>query len=91
MLIQRRTVRWVLAGVVFLLLIPLIAMLGMMLMGGAMITQMGMSTGDMALCGLWSVLVAAALILLLTLLIRGTGGADRESIGPAATRSPLLY
>ena len=69
-------VRWVVISLLVLLVIPLLAMLGMMtfgagMMGGGMMAQMG--GGMMALCALWIVLVAAALISLVVLLARGTG------------------
>jgi uncharacterized membrane protein len=91
MLIQNQTLRWMLAAIVVLLLIPLIGSLGMMIAGTGMMTQMGMSSSMMALCGLWSILVAAVLTFLLVVLIRGAGGSDRASIDRPATRSPLMH
>ena len=76
MLIENRTVRLVIVTLLVLLVIPLVAMLGMMMFGGGM-AQMGgmqMSAGAMALCILWTVLVAAALIYLIVLLVRGATG-----------------
>jgi uncharacterized membrane protein len=76
MLIENRTVRLVIVTLLVLLVIPLVAMLGMMMFGGGM-AQMGgmqMSAGAMALCVLWTVLVAAALIFLIVLLVRGATG-----------------
>jgi len=77
MLIENRAVRLVVIALLVLLTIPLVAMLGMMMFGGGMMAQMGgmqMSAGAMALCVLWTVLVAAALIFLIVLLIRGATG-----------------
>ena len=41
MLIENRTVRLVIVTLLVLLVIPLVAMLGMMMFGGGMIAQMG--------------------------------------------------
>ena len=76
MLIENRTVRLVIVTLLVLLVIPLVAMLGMMMFGGGM-AQMGgmqMGAGAMALCVIWTVLVAAALIFLIVLLVRGATG-----------------
>ncbi len=75
MLIQNRAMRLVFITLLVLLVIPLGAMLGMMMFGGSMMAQMGgmqMGAGAMALCVLWTVLVAGALIFLIVLLVRGT-------------------
>ena len=72
--------KWIVIALVILLLIPLIAMLGMMAMGGGMMSQMGgmmngmkgMSSGFIVLCVTWLGLVAAALIFLVISLARGT-------------------
>jgi uncharacterized membrane protein len=77
-----------------LLLIPLLVMLGMMIFGGGMMAQMGgmqMGAGIMALCVLWTVLVAAALICLVVLLSRGGGGRERHTASPTNIRSPLPH
>ena len=91
MLIQHQTLRWMLAALVVVLLVPLLGSLGMMIAGIGMIAQMGMSSGMMALCGLWSVLVAGVLSFLLIVLIRGSGSSDRAGMDRAATRSPLTH
>jgi hypothetical protein len=67
------------------LLIPLIAMLGMMAMGGGMMSQMGgmmngmkgISPGFIVLCVTWLGLVAAALIFLVVSLVRGISHLSR--------------
>jgi hypothetical protein len=74
---SRSALKWIVIALVILLSMPLIAMLGMMAMGGGMMSQMGgmmngMSPGFIVLCVTWLVLVAAALILLVVSLIRGT-------------------
>src|SRR5947208_28431 len=79
MVTDNQMIRWVLVILLILLLIPLLVMLGMMMFGGGMMGQMsgGMmsfSTAGgtaMALCALWAVLVAAALVFLIVLLVRG--------------------
>ena len=66
-------------GSASMVVIPLIAMLGMMAMGGGMMSQMGgmmngmkgMSPGFIVLCVTWLVLVAAALIFLFVSLVHG--------------------
>jgi hypothetical protein len=75
MFIENRTAKTALIVVLVLLLIPLLVMLGMMALGSGMMAQMGgtMGSGGMALCILWSVLVAAALVFLIVLLGRGSG------------------
>jgi len=75
-----------------LLQIPLLMMLGMMMFGGAMMAQMGgmhMGAGLMALCFLWTVLVATALIGLILLLTRGAASTRHREIPSANLRSPL--
>ena len=91
MLIQNQTLRWMLAALVIVLLVPLLGSLGMMIAGTGMMTQMGMSSGMMALCGLWSVLVAGVLAFLLIVLVRGSGRSDRAHIDRMDTRSPLMH
>jgi uncharacterized membrane protein len=81
MAIDKPLIRWVLTGIVVLLLIPVVVMLGMMLVGTAagtgMMAQMGgmMGVGTsgawMGLCILWTALLAAALVFLIVLLNRG--------------------
>jgi len=83
MLIRNRALRLVVISLLALVLIPLLLMLGMMTFGGAMMAQMGgmqMSTAGMALCALWTVLVAAALIFLIVLLIRGVENTGRRGV-----------
>lgn len=89
MVIDNRVVRWVIVSLLVLLVIPLLAMLGMMLFGGPMMTQMGgmMSGGVVALCVLWTVLVSAALIFLIVFLARGDP-AERDRAIPTNLRSP---
>ena len=80
MAIDNSAVRWVLIGLVVLLLIPLIAMLGMMALGdccGTMSHMGGMMGGGSMMGGTgmflgiaWMGLVAAALIFLIVLLTR---------------------
>src|SRR5712691_12808654 len=91
MVIDNRLVKWVVVSLLVLLLIPIVAMLGMMMFGGGMMAQMSggtmsggmmsggmMSGGMMALCFLWTLLVAAGLIFLIVLVTRGTGTGRRE-------------
>lgn len=75
MFIENRTAKVAIISLLVLLLIPLLVMLGMMAFGTGMMAQMGgtMGSGGMALCILWSVLVAAALVFLIFLLGRGPG------------------
>jgi hypothetical protein len=66
-------------------------MLGMMMFGSDMMAQMGgmqMGGGFMAVCALWTVLVAAALIGLIVLLSRGTGATGHREVRSASMRSP---
>ena len=89
MAIDNSSVRWVLIGLVVLLLIPLIATLGMMVVGavsgGGMMSHMGGMMGGGSMMGnsmmggsgmllgiVWVGLVAAALILLIVMLARGS-------------------
>jgi hypothetical protein len=56
-----------------LLLMPLLAVLGMIMLGSGMMAQIsgGMMGGSvMALCAIWVILVAAALVFLIVLLVR---------------------
>lgn len=73
MFVENRTAKAIMIAVLVLLVIPLLVILGMMAFGSGMMAQMGMSGGAMALCILWSVLVAMALIFLIFLLVRGPG------------------
>jgi hypothetical protein len=76
---SRSALKWIVIALVVLLLIPLVAMLGMMVMGGGMMSQMGgmmngmrgMSPGIIALCVTWLGLVAATLVFLIVFLARG--------------------
>lgn len=83
MIIQNRPLRVAIVTLLVLLVIPLIVMLGMMLVAGvsgagSMSGMMGgMSAGMMALRGLWSALVAAALIFLIVLLTRNSLGSQQ--------------
>jgi len=85
MAVDNPTVRWVVIGLVVLLLVPLVVMFGIMAMGamssGGMMSQirgmMGggsiagmMSPAAMVLCVAWLALVAAALVFLIILLAR---------------------
>ena len=85
MAVDNPTVRWVLIGLVVLLLVPLVVMFGMMAIGAmspaGMMSNMGgmmgggspgmMSPTAMVLCVAWLALVATALIFLIVLLARG--------------------
>ena len=77
MIIENRTVKVTIIAVLVLLVIPLLVMVGMMALGSGTMAQMGSTMGSggmaLALCILWSVLVAAALIFLIVLLGRGPG------------------
>jgi hypothetical protein len=69
-------------------------MLGMMIFGSGMMAQTGgmqMSAGIMVLCGLWTVLVSAALVTLIVLLFRGPGGPERNRVSQADVRSALPH
>ena len=85
MAVDNPTVRWVVIGLVVLLLVPLVVMFGIMAMGamssGGMMSQMRgmmgggsiagmMSPAAMVLCVAWLALVAAALVFLIILLAR---------------------
>lgn len=86
MLNDNPVLKWTLVALLVLVVLPLIAMVAMMAMGavsgGGMMSQMGgmmggsggmmMGGGMMALSFLWAVLVAAALVALIVLLVRGT-------------------
>jgi hypothetical protein len=87
MLNDNQVIKWVLIILLAVLVLPLVAMIGMMgigaTTGGGMMAHMGgmmsgssgsmmMSGGAMGLSLLWMVLVAAALIVLIALLVRGT-------------------
>ena len=92
MLIENRAARILVVSILVLLLIPLVVALGMMLVGGGMMAQMGgmhMGGGLMALCGLWTLLVAAALIGLIVLLTRGDTSSRHRDVPSANLRSPL--
>ena len=94
MLIENQTARILVISLLVLLVIPLLAALGMMTFGGAMMAQMGgihMGTGLMALCFLWTVLVAAALIGLVVLLARGDASPRHREIPSVNMRSPLPH
>ena len=77
---NNQVVKWIVISLAVLLLIPLVAMLGMMifgsLTGSGMMSQMGsMMTGGMGaaamgLCVLWLALLAGALVLLIVMLTR---------------------
>ena len=73
MFIENRTAKVAVISLLVLLLIPLLVMIGMMAFGAGMMTQMGGTMGSGALCILWSVLAAAALVFLIFLLGRGPG------------------
>jgi len=85
MAIDNPTVRWVVIGLVVLLLVPLVVMFGMMAMGamssGGMMSQMGgmmgggssagmLSPAVMVLFVAWLALVAVAFVFLIVLLAR---------------------
>ena len=94
-MIENRTAR-ILAVSLLVLLVPLLVSLGMMMFGGAMMSgmQMGgmhMSAGLMALCALWTLLVAAALIGLIVLLARGVDVTRHRDIPSPTMRSPLPH
>ena len=91
MVTDNRLVKWAVVSLLVLLLIPLVAMLGMMMLGGGMMAQMNMSSGAMALCFLWALLVAVALIFLIVLMTRGTPGASRRDLPAANIHSPLPH
>lgn len=93
MLIEDRTARVLVVSLLVLLLIPLLVGLGMMIFGGAMMSQMGgmhMGAGLMGLCFLWTVLVAIALIGLIVVLTRGDVS-TRHRETSANMRSPLPH
>lgn len=95
MLIENRTARVALVILLILLVIPLVVMAGMMAFGGGMMAHMGggmqMGSGFMALCVLWVVLVAAALIFLIVLLTRGAGSYGPRHTPAARMGSPLPH
>ena len=94
MIIENRTARLVVVSLLVLLVIPLVVMLGMMAFGSGMMAQMGgmqMGAGMMALCVLWTVLVAGALIALIVLLTRGSDAAAHRRTPSADLRSPLPH
>src|SRR5260370_6570809 len=84
MAIDNSSVKWVVIGLVVLLLVPLVVMLGMMSIGAlsssGMMSHMGgmmggssagmMGTAGMVLSIVWMALVAAALLSLIVLLAR---------------------
>ena len=69
MVIENKSARWAVVSLLVLLLIPLVVMLGMMIFGA-------MGGSMMVLCGLWGAIVAAALVLLIVLLMRGSRGPE---------------
>ena len=73
MFFENRAAKVAIISLLSILVIPLLVMVGMMAFGTGMMVQMAgtMGTGGMALCILWSVLVATALIFLIVLLGRG--------------------
>jgi uncharacterized membrane protein len=83
----------VVIGLLVLLLIPVVVMLGVMIFSAGMMAQMGgmMSGGLMALCVVWAILVAAALVFLVVSLTRGSGKPDRNKISSGEARSPLPH
>jgi hypothetical protein len=90
MVADLRPVRWVVVSLLILLLIPLLAVHGMMIFGSGMMAQMSggiMGGSVMALCALWAVLVAGVLVFLIVLLVRR----DNSGMPPANTRSPLPH
>ena len=95
MLIENRTARVALVILLILLVIPLVVMAGMMAFGGGMMAQMGggmqMGSGFIALCALWAVLVAAALIFLIVLLTRGAEPSAPRPTTAARMGSPLPH
>ena len=92
MLIENRAARILVVSLLVLLVIPLLAMLGMMIFGGGMTTGgMHMGAGLVALCFLWTLLVATALIGLIVLLIRGGVSTRHREISSANLRSPLAH
>ncbi|HZT69410.1 MAG TPA: hypothetical protein VFC10_06645 [Terriglobia bacterium] len=94
MIIENRTARILVVSLLILLLIPLVVMLGMMLFGSGMMAQMSglhMGAGAMALCVLWTVLIAAALVGLIVLLTHGDGSPRHREIPSANMRSPLAH
>ena len=91
---DNRPIRWVVVSLLILLLIPLLAMLGMMMFGSGMMVQMSggtLSGGVMGLCALWTVLVAAALVFLIVLLVRRGDGTTGPGIPSANMRSALPH
>jgi uncharacterized membrane protein len=95
MLVENRTARILVVSLLVLLVIPLLVMLGMMMFGGAMMAQMGggmhMGAGLMALCFLWTLLMAAALIGLIVLVTRGSTSTRHREIPSANMRSALPH
>jgi uncharacterized membrane protein len=94
MLIENRTARILVVSLLVVLVIPLVVMLGMIIFGSSMMAQMGgmqMGSGFMALCVLWTLLVAAALIGLIVLLTRGTGARSHREVPSPNMRSPLPH
>ena len=89
---RNRTPRILAVSLLVLLLIPSLVMIGMMRFGGGMMAQMGMQlgTGVMALCVLWTVPVAAALVGLIVLLTRGNRLPRHREIPSANLRSPRI-
>ena len=81
---ENSAVRWIVIGLLIVLVVPLLAMLGMMatgvIAGSGMMSQMQgmmggygmgmMNHGAMVLCATWLAIVAAALVLLIVLLTR---------------------
>jgi hypothetical protein len=80
---NNRAVKWMVLGVVTLVLIPVVGFLGLMAIGAAtgedIVSQMGRMLGGnerlaviSGLGLLWLTLVAAALVFLIVYLVRGT-------------------
>ena len=90
---ENRVLKWTLVGLLVLLLIPLLVALGMMMFSAGMMAQMNgmMSAGLMGVCVLWTVLVSAALILLIVLLTRDSGARAPDRIHSGEVHSPLPH
>jgi hypothetical protein len=99
MLNENRTARILVIGLLVLMLIRLLVILGVMIFGSSMMAEMGgmnMSGGFMALCVVWTLLIAAALLGRIVLLTRGTGasgnrGVHQETYSRRFRIKPMLF
>jgi len=99
MLSENRTARILVISLLVLLLIRLLVMLGLIIFGSSMMAETGrmnIGGGFMALCVVWTLLIAAALLGLIVLLSRGTGatghrGVHQQTYVPRFSIKPTLF